>query len=91
MADEVTIVLRDYGFGRSSLVNQFLIDTGLCEELRVVLAEYVDRRRHGNVDVFRVCLGLEALNEKSHFYWMLKGEKEILRRLMEYKEKNPHL
>ena len=92
MADHIIILLPEYRIQQSGLVNQFLIDTGLSEELRVVLAEYeeeVELSRIGTLDkVVRKktvrCLGLEALNEKAAFYWNLKGNKEIMRRLKDY-------
>jgi len=99
MVDEYIILLQEFKFGNCGLVNQFLIDTGLSNDFRVVLAEYerpTGKARNsisvhetsGKLTVKERCIGLEALNEKAAFIWGLKGHKEMIAKLKEYQKKN---
>ena len=100
MVDEYIILLQEFKFGNCGLVNQFLIDTGLSNDFRVVLAEYERPAKEyvrgaisvyetaGKVTVKERCIGLEALNEKSAFIWGLKGHKEMIAKLKEYQQQN---
>jgi len=100
MVDEYIILLQEFKFGNCGLVNQFLIDTGLSNDFRVVLAEYETPREaysQGGKSVYETsgklttrhrCIGLEALNEKSAFVWGLKGHKEMIAKLKKYQEQN---
>ena len=94
MADEYIILLREFKFGNCGLVNQFLIDTGLSRDFRVVLAEY--ERPTGKAPVYETsgkltverCIGLEALHERAAFIWSLKGHKEMIAKIKEYQLQN---
>ena len=99
MADEYIILLREFKFGNCGLVNQFLIDTGLSRDFRVVLAEYERPREaysHGGRPVYEQsgkltverCIGLEALHERAAFIWGLKGHKEMIAKIKEYQLQN---
>jgi len=92
MANNVTILLSDYQFNKCAIVNQFLIDSGLSGKLCVVLAEYTDGPENEWSGGYfkRRCLGLEALDDKSHFYYTLKGSESIKRMLKEYDRSNGH-
>jgi len=92
MADQVIMLLYGYSVTQSAMANQFLIDTGLDKDLRLVLAEYEEEVELHSVGTLetrkaittKTCLGFEALTEKAAFYWTLKGTKELHRRLKEY-------
>ncbi len=97
MADRVIMLLPEYGLQQSALINQFLIDTELASDLRVVLAEYEEEadmypvgssQKAPKYMKKKTCLGIEALNEKADFYWTLKGSKELDRRINEYRKEN---
>jgi len=92
MVDRIIMLLPEFGLQQSALINQFLIDTGLSSDLRVILAEYekeIDSPWTGNKRYEkRKCLGVEALNEKADFYWSLKGTKELRKRIDKYRIEN---
>jgi hypothetical protein len=92
MVDRVIMLLPEFGLQQSALINQFLIDTGLSNDLRVVLAEYEEEVEqpwgHDMLIKKRTCLGVEALNEKADFYWTLKGTKELNKRINKYRIEN---
>ena len=92
MADRIIMLLPEFGLQQSALINQFLIDTGLSNDLRVVLAEYEEAVEqpwgHDTLIKKRTCLGVEALNEKADFYWTLKGTKELNKRINKYRIEN---
>ena len=86
MVDQVIMLLPEYRLQRSALINQFLIDCGYSQDLCVVLAEYEKETDFGPVKC--TCLGIEALHEKSAFYWYLKGPDELRGRLAAYEIRN---
>ena len=91
MADQVIMLLYGYSVTQSAMANQFLIDTGLDKDLRLVLAQYeeeVNALWHGKRIEKKTCLGFEALTDKAEFYWTLKGTKELHRKLKEYDWEN---
>lgn len=92
MVDRIIMLLPEFGLQQSALINQFLIDTGLSNDLRVVLAEYEEEVEqpwgHDTLVKKRTCLGVEALNEKADFYWTLKGTKELNKRIDKYRIEN---
>lgn len=91
MDNEYIILLKEYSNRKSSVVNDFLNETGLCKDFRLVLAEYtIWAKIHGPPGGFsgepRLCLGLEALNEQCKFYWQLKGHDAMVKMVDDYVE-----
>lgn len=98
MDKEYIILLKDFKFGRCGLVNQFLIDNELQDDLRVVLAEYErtpEIYSQGGVSVYadpnsgqrlvkERCIGLEVIDEKRAFYYQLRGHKVLEQKIKDY-------
>ena len=92
MDKEYIILLKDFKFGRCGLVNQYLIDNELQDDLRVVLAEYeYDKKEPWDSKIQRrsdQCIGLEVIDEKKAFYYQLKGHKALEQKIKNYETRN---
>jgi len=80
--------LKDFKFGRCGLVNQFLIDNDLADDMRVVLAQYDYTKRQPWENEAKThterCIGLEVINEKRMFYYTLKGHANLQQQIKNY-------